>query len=96
MDVLVKPIVSEKMTAQGEKLGQYGFVVAKHANKIQIKKAVEDLYGVTVESVNTMVYSGKSKMRYTKGGIISGRSKSFKKAIVTLVDGDEIDFYSNI
>ena len=62
----------------------------------KIKKAVEDMYGVTVDSVNTMVYAGKSKSRYTRTGIIQGRTNSFKKAIVTLAEGDTIDFYSNI
>jgi large subunit ribosomal protein L23 len=96
MNILLKPIVTEKMTDLGEKLNQYGFLVEKRANKIQIKKAVEEMYGVSVESVNTMVYAGKNKSRYTKTGIIAGRTKSFKKAVVTLTDGDSIDFYSNI
>ncbi|HBH48984.1 MAG TPA: 50S ribosomal protein L23 [Bacteroidales bacterium] len=96
MDILLKPIVTEKFTDLGEKLNQYGFIVEKRANKIQIKQAVEEMYGVTVESVNTMVYAGKSKSRYTKTGIIAGRTKSFKKAVVTLADGETIDFYSNI
>lgn len=96
MNILFKPIVTEKMTDQGEKMNRYGFIVAKSANKIEIKKAVEDLYGVTVQSVNTMRYGGKSKSRFTKAGSISGKSKSFKKAIVTLAEGENIDFYSNI
>ncbi len=96
MNILLKPIVTEKMTAQGENLNRFGFVVDKRANKIQIKKAVEEMYGVTVETVNTMVYAGKSKSRYTRTGIIQGRTNSFKKAIVTLAEGDTIDFYSNI
>lgn len=96
MDILLKPIVTEKMTAQGESLNRFGFIVNKKANKIQIKKAVEEMYGVTVESVNTMVYAGKNRSRYTKTGVIQGRTNSFKKAIVTLADGDTIDFYSNI
>ena len=96
MDILLKPIVTEKMTGQGEERNRYGFVVAKDANKIQIKKAVEDLYGVTVESVNTMVYPGKKKTRYTRSGVNTGRSNSYKKAIVTIAEGDTIDFYSNI
>jgi len=96
MDILLKPIVTEKMTEQGEDLNRYGFVVDKRANKIQIKKAVEEMYGVSVDSVNTMRYLGKKKSRYTKSGIIEGRSKSFKKAVVTLVEGEKIDFYSNI
>jgi len=96
MDILLKPIVTEKMTAQGEKLNRFGFVVDKRANRIQIKKAVEDMYGVTVESVNTMIYAGKNKSRFTRTGVIQGRTSSFKKAIVTLAEGDTIDFYSNI
>ncbi|MFO7844145.1 MAG: 50S ribosomal protein L23 [Bacteroidales bacterium] len=96
MDILLKPIVTEKMTEQGEDLNRYGFIVDKRANKVQIKNAVEDMYGVSVEAVNTMRYLGKEKSRYTKSGIIQGRSKSFKKAIVTLVEGEKIDFYSNI
>ncbi len=96
MTILIKPIVTEKMTDQGEEMNRYGFIVDKTANKIEIKKAVEELYGVTVESVNTMRYGGKAKSRYTKSGIITGKSKSFKKAIVTLAEGENIDFYSNI
>ena len=96
MDILLKPIVTEKMTDLSEKLNQFGFIVEKRANKIQIKQAVEEMYGVTVETVNTMVYAGKRKSRFTKTGVIAGRTKSFKKALVTLADGDTIDFYSNI
>jgi large subunit ribosomal protein L23 len=96
MDILLKPIVTEKLTEQGEKLSRFGFIVAKSSNKIQIKKAVEEMYSVTVESVNTMIYSGKRKSRFTKTGVIAGRTKSFKKAMVTLAEGDTIDFYSNI
>ncbi|NBC84425.1 MAG: 50S ribosomal protein L23 [Bacteroidetes bacterium] len=96
MDVIVKPLVTEKMTDMGERLNRFGFVVNKRANKLQIKKAVEELYGVTVEAVNTMVYGPKRKSRYTKSGIIEGKTKSVKKAIVTLADGESIDFYSNI
>ena len=96
MSILVKPIVTEKMNIQGEKLNRFGFITDKKANKIQIKKAVEDLYNVTVESVNTMRYGGKSRSRNTKAGLIKGKTNSFKKAIVTLAEGDTIDFYSNI
>jgi large subunit ribosomal protein L23 len=96
MEILVKPLVTEKMTDQSERFNRYGFVVDKRASKPEIKKAVEDLYNVSVESVNTMVYGGKVKSRYTKGGIITGKTAAFKKAIVTLVEGDSIDFYSNI
>ncbi len=96
MSVLLRPIVTEKMTSLGEDMNRYGFIVDKRANKIQIKKAVEELYDVSVASVNTMSYGGKKKMRYTRTGIISGKSKSYKKAIITLIEGDTIDFYSNI
>lgn len=84
------------MTDQGEELNRFGFIVDKNANKVQIKKAVEEMYSVTVQSVNTMNYGGKLKSRYTKSGIVQGKSKAYKKAIVTLVDGETIDFYSNI
>ncbi len=96
MEILIKPVVSEKMTDQSEKLKRYGFVVNHAANKIQIKKAIEKNYGVTVESINTMIYAGKSKSKFTKAGLITGRTNKFKKAIVTVADGDVIDFYSNI
>lgn len=96
MNIIQKPIITEKMTLQGEKLNRYGFIVNKEANKIEIKGAVEQLYGVKVASVNTMRYGGKTKSRFTKAGVISGKTNAFKKAIVTLVDGDKIDFYSNI
>jgi large subunit ribosomal protein L23 len=96
MDILIKPIVTEKMTTLGEDLNRYGFLVHEDANKIQIKQAVEKMYGVSVESVNTMRYGGKMKSRFTKSGIISGKTKSYKKAIITLAEGEIIDFYSNI
>jgi large subunit ribosomal protein L23 len=92
----MKPIITEKMTQMGEKLNRYGFVVDRRANKLQIKEAIKDLYGVDVASVNTMVFSGKNKTRYTKSGVISGRTSTYKKAIITLVKGETIDFYSNI
>lgn len=84
------------MTEQGEKLNRFGFVVRRDAGKEQIKKAIESLYSVSVASVNTMVYGGKNKSRMTKGGLINGKTASYKKAIITLVEGDTIDFYSNI
>jgi large subunit ribosomal protein L23 len=96
MDIIVRPIVTEKMNAQTDSLKKYGFIVHKRANKVQIKKAVENLYGVTVESVNTMFYSGKRKSRFTRTGYVSGRRNAFKKAVITLREGDSIDFYSNI
>ena len=96
MNVLLKPIVTEKMTAAGEKYNRYGFVVAKTANKLQIKKAVEELYEVTVVDVNTMRYAGKLKTRYTRSGVLSGKTNAYKKAVVTVAEGEAIDFYSNI
>ncbi len=96
MEIILKPIITEKMTERGEKLNQFGFIVHPKANKLQIKKAVEELYGVEVLSVNTMNLHGKSSTRFTKGGIISGNKPSLKKAVVTLPEGETIDFYSNI
>ena len=81
---------------KGEALNQFGFIVDKHANKLQIRDAIEEMYGVTVKDVNTMQYKGKKKSRFTKTGIITGRKNNYKKAIVTLADGENIDFYSNI
>ena len=95
-EVLLKPILTEKLTAQEEPLQRYGFLVERTANKIQIKKAIEEMYGVTVESVNTMRYAGKNKSRFTKSGAIAGRENAFKKAMITIKKGEKIDFYSNI
>ena len=97
MEVLIKPLITEKMTAVTEKFSnRYGFIVNKAATKSQIRKAVEEMYDVDVASVNTMVYLGKRKTRYTRTGIQTGRKNSFKKAIITLREGQTIDFYSNI
>ena len=96
MEILIKPLVTEKMTILGDKLNRYGFVVDRNANKIQIKAAVEEMYGVKVLDVNTINYHGKRKSRFTKAGLLSGRTNHFKKAIVTLAGEDKIDFYSNI
>ena len=96
MAVIVKPIITEKMTAAGEKHGRYGFVVDQDANKIEIKNAVEKMYGVTVQTVNTQNYIGKVKSRNTKRGLAVGRVNKQKKAIVTLKKGETIDFYSSI
>jgi len=96
MEILLKPIVTEKMTSQGDKYNRYGFIVAKNANKLQIKRAVEELYDVTVDSVNTMRYGGKVKTRNTKTGLLVGKTVSRKKAVITLAEGSKIDFYSNI
>jgi large subunit ribosomal protein L23 len=96
MKILIKPIITEKMTAQAEKLNRYGFVVAKEANKIEIKEAVEKMYGVKVDSVNTQQYVGKVKTRNTTRGVAVGRVNRGKKAIVTLKQGEVIDFYASI
>ena len=96
MGIIIKPIVTEKMTGISEKMNRYGFRVSPDANKIQIKKAVEDMYNVTVTDVNTINYAGKKKSRYTKGGVVVGSVSAFKKAIVSVREGDKIDFYSNI
>jgi large subunit ribosomal protein L23 len=95
-EILLKPILTEKLTAQEEPLRRYGFLVERSANKVQIKKAVEEMYGITVEDVNTMRYAGKKKSRTTKAGRIPGRENHFKKAMVTLRKGEKIDFYSSI
>jgi len=96
MGIIIKPIVTEKLTAQGEKLNRYGFIVDVKANKLQIKEAVEKTYNVVVAEVNTINYAGKKKSRYTKAGILRGRANHYKKAYITLVGDDKIDFYANI
>ena len=96
MGYIIKPIITEKMTRITEKQNKFGFIVSPNANKIEIKKEVETLYNLTVTAVNTCNYAGKNKSRYTKSGLIKGRTNAFKKAIVTLKEGDVIDFYSNI
>ena len=96
MGIIFKPIVTEKMTEQGEKLNRYGFIVDRRANKLEIKAAVEQMYNVTVEDVNTVNYHGKKRSRYTKAGLLRGRMNHFKKAYVTLAGDDKIDFYANI
>lgn len=96
MNILLKPIITEKMSKQSDLLNRWGFIVMKTANKIQIKKAVEEMYAVTVESVNTLRYSGKKRSRFTKNGKITGKSNSYKKAVITLSKDNKIDFYSNI
>jgi len=95
-DVLIRPILSEKANAQQEKLRRYAFRVSRKANKLEIKKAVESFYGVTVVNVNTSVSPGKNKSRFTKAGVISGRKPAFKKAFVTVAEGENIDLYSSI
>ena len=96
MGIIIKPIVTEKLTVQGEKLNRYGFIVDREANKLQIKAAVEQIYNVTVAEVNTVNYHGKRKSRYTKAGMLTGRTNHYKKAYVTLAGEDKIDFYANI
>ena len=93
---MIKPIVTEKANMLSEKFNRYTFSVSPCANKYQIKSLIEDLYGVKVVSVNTMNYEGKRKQRYTKAGIIRGKRPAYKKALVTLAEGETIDFYSNI
>ncbi len=96
MEIMIKPIVTEKATKLSEKLNRYTFRVSPSADKFQIKKLVEELYGVKVVNVNTLVVRGKNKSRYTKSGLIKGKTSSYKKAIITVADGQTIDFYSNI
>jgi|SRR6267142_1109134 len=95
-DVLVKPILTEKANAQQEKFRRYAFRVSRKANKLEIKKAVEGFYGVTVIDVNTTVVPGKAKSRSTKAGMVQGRKPAYKKAFVTVAEGESIDLYANI
>ncbi|MBK6949482.1 MAG: 50S ribosomal protein L23 [Haliscomenobacter sp.] len=94
--ILIKPLITEKSEKMSEKLNKYCFMVHKKANKIEIKKAVEAMFNVAVESVNTLIIPAKTKSRNTKSGIVRGRKPSFKKAYVTLAEGEEIDFYGEI
>ena len=96
MEISRKPLLTEKVAQITEKLNRYAFIVDPRANKIQIKTAIEAMYGVNITAVNTMRYVGKLKSRNTKAGLVQGRSATVKKAIVTLKDGETIDFYSNI
>ena len=97
MAFIIKPLVTEKMTKITDKRpNRFGFIVRPEANKLQIKAEVESPYNVTVVDVNTAIYAGKRSARYTKAGLVRGQKNSFKKAIVTLKEGDSIDFYSNI
>lgn len=95
MEILKKPLVTEKMAALNGS-GKYAFEVGRNANKVEIKKQIEKIYSVTVKKVATMRIQGKLKTKNTKGGVVSGRKPTVKKAIVTLKEGDIIDFYSNI
>ena len=96
MEILLKPIVTEKMTKKSEKLNQFGFVVDKNACKAQIKSAVEQFYNVEVVAINTAIVAGKYKTKFTKSGVQHGSTSSYKKAIVTIKEGQNIDFFSNI
>jgi len=92
-DILIRPLITEKADKLSESLGQYTFLVNKKANKVEIKKAVEEWFNVEVEAVRTAIMPSKSKVRNTKSGIQRGRVSSYKKAMVTLAEGDEIDFF---
>lgn len=94
MSILIKPIITEKVTKDGELFNRFAFVVDKRANKIEIKKAVESAYDVTVLEVNTMIYRANRSVKYTKSGMISGKTNAYKKAIVQLKEGETIDFYN--
>ncbi len=96
MRVLIKPIITEKMTSDSELYNRYGFVVDPRANKLQIKDAVEETYGVSVKKVRTMNYGPTRRTRFTKTGVQQGKTNAFKKAIVDVEEGDIIDFYSNL
>ncbi len=96
MSVIIKPIITEKITKDGEVFNRFGFIVDKKANKIQIKNAVEAAYGVNVVNVNTMIYRADRTVKYTKSGLISGKTNAYKKAIVQVQEGETIDFYTNI
>ena len=95
-EVLIKPILTEKANGQQEKLKRYAFKVSRKANKLEIKKAVEDFYGVSVVDVNTLVVPGKNKTKFTKAGFVKGVKPAYKKALVTIAEGDTIDLYANI
>ncbi len=94
--IVIKPVITEKMTAVSEDMNRFGFIVKYDANKIQIKEEIEKLYDVKVDKIWTMRYAGKSKSRFTRTGLITGKTKAFKKAIVSLEEGSTIDLYSNI
>ena len=96
MEILKKPLITEKASALSEKAGKYTFMVNKKANKLEIKKAVEKMYGVNVEEVNTLIIASKPKSRNTKTRVGSGRKGSYKKAIVKVAAGETIDFYNEI
>jgi large subunit ribosomal protein L23 len=95
-EILIRPLISEKLNILGQKLNKVGFVVARTANKIEIRNAVEKMYGVTVKSVSTTVLPGKVKQRFTKAGVSKGMKSPIKKAYVTLAKGEAIDFYAGV
>src|SRR5487761_2382032 len=94
-EVLIKPVLSEKVNRLTEKFNRYTFIVNRKANKLEIKKAVEEFYGIQVEDVATLVIPSKAKQRFTKAGLLTGRKPAKKKAIVKVADGETIDLYSN-
>jgi large subunit ribosomal protein L23 len=96
MSILIKPIITEKATSASELSNVYTFLVNTKANKVEIKKAVESFYGVTVEKVRTMNYGPERKIKHTKTGVQLGKTNATKKAIVKVIEGDTIDFYSNL
>ena len=96
MNIIIKPIITEKVTKEGERSNRYGFVVDRKANKVQIKQAVEAAYGVNIVNVNTMNVRPDRTTKYTKSGLINGKTNAFKKAIVQVQEGETIDFYNNI
>lgn len=96
MSIIVKPIITEKITKESEVFNRFGFVVDKKANKIQIKNAIEAAYGVSVVNVNTMNYRADRTTKFTKSGLINGKTNAYKKAVVQVQEGETIDFYNNI
>lgn len=96
MSILIKPVITEKATKDSEEMNRYTFEVSMRTNKVEIKKAVEAAYGVSVEKVRTMNIRPDRKSRYTKSGVLTGKTNAIKKAIVQVAEGDTIDFYNNI
>jgi large subunit ribosomal protein L23 len=96
MDILVKPVLTEKATNESELRNSYTFIVSKDANKIQIKKAIEESYGVSVIKVRTMIYGAQSATKHTKRGVQISKKGAYKKALVKISEGDRIDFFSNL
>jgi len=96
MSILIKPIITEKATHDSELFNRYSFVVDKSANKIEIKKAVETAYGVSISSVKTLNYPVQKNTKFTKKGLVTGKKGAYKKAIIQLAEGESIDFYNNL